>query len=191
MPCPAHRDGAPLPAGLCAGGGCAGTPQRMSLRWLLGHRSVMLSALWMLRQLKLEIPEATQRPAQVPAGASCWAAALPHCCAGGHAGRAAGAPRLVPAIGNPGLRVRGQPGANHRVTPRAVAAALPSHHTTALPRPAGCSPLVGAIAVPTHPGHATVMGTSLPPAPCAARHGGMLSFSPRPGLSCVVFLFLL
>lgn len=117
MPCPGHRDGAPLPAGLCAGGGCAGTPQRMSLRWLLGHRSVMLSALWMLRQLKLEIPEATQRPAQVPAGASCRAAASPHCCAGGHAGRAAGAPCLVPAIGNPGLRVRGQPGANHRVTP--------------------------------------------------------------------------
>lgn len=125
QPCPVHRDGAPLPAGLCAGGGCAETSPRMTLRWLLGHRFAMLSARWMLEQLKVEIPEATQHPAQVPAGPSCWVAAPPHRCAGGHAGRAAGAPRHVPAIGNPGPRVTGQPGANHRVTPRAVAAALP------------------------------------------------------------------
>lgn len=62
--CPAHRNKASLPAGLCAGGSCAGAPQRMPLSCLLEHRFVMLSALWMLGKLKMEIPEATWCPAR-------------------------------------------------------------------------------------------------------------------------------
>lgn len=62
---------------------------------------------------------------KVSAGPSCQAAAPPHSSAKGHAGRAAGAPRHVPTIDAPGLRVTGRPGANHPVTHRAAATALP------------------------------------------------------------------
>lgn len=71
QPCPGTGTGPLSLLGCVQGCGHAGAPQRMSLRWLLGHRFVMLSALWTLGQLKAEIPEATQSPAQVPAGPSC------------------------------------------------------------------------------------------------------------------------
>lgn len=127
---------------------------------------------------------------KVSAGPSCQAAAPPHSSAKGHAGRAAGAPRHVPTIDAPGLRVTGRPGANHPVTHRAAATALPITSHQRFTVSCWVQPADGCHRCPHTPRTCHRRG-DISATSTLCHTARQLSFSPQPGLGCVVFLFLL